>query len=305
MAWRGLHISNPARLTHRSRQIVVDLENEDPDGLREALTFPVEDIAWIILDTPQVSVSGSLLSALAENGVAMVVPDAKHHPAGMLMSFHQHHAQAAIAHSQIAMSQPLKKRLWQKLVCAKIENQAAVLRGIGSDHATALSAMAGRVGSGDPDNLEAQAARAYWQQLFEGFRRHDEDRRNGLLNYGYAVVRAALARACAASGLLPAFGIHHRSKTNPFNLVDDLIEPFRPVVDRMAHTRAANEERDELDVEDRRHMAGILSENISIGEERMTMLAATEAVAASLVRAIDGGNAALLNTPALPLARRS
>jgi CRISPR-associated protein Cas1 len=305
MAWRGLHISNPARLSHRSRQIVVDPENDGPDGHREALTFPVEDIAWIILDTPQVSVSGSLLSALAENGVAMVVLDARHHPAGMLMSFHQHHAQAAIAHSQIAMSQPLKKRLWQKLVCAKIENQAAVLRGIGSDHATALSAMAGRVASGDPDNLEAQAARAYWQRLFEGFRRHEEDRRNGLLNYGYAVVRAALARACAASGLLPAFGIHHRSRTNPFNLVDDLIEPFRPVVDRMARSRAANEERDELDVEDRRHMAGILSENISIGDERMTMLTATEAVTASLVRAIDGGNAALLNTPALPLARRS
>lgn len=148
MAWRGLHISNPARLTHRSRQIVVD-----PEGGDEALTFPVEDIAWIILDTPQVSVSGSLLSALVENGVAMVVPDAKHHPAGMLMSFHQHHAQAAIAHAQIGMSQPLKKRLWQKLVSAKIENQAAVLRGIGSDHATALSAMAGRVGSGDPDKL--------------------------------------------------------------------------------------------------------------------------------------------------------
>jgi len=304
MAWRGLHISNPARLTHRSRQIVVAPENDGPDGVKEALTFPVEDIAWIILDTPQVSVSGSLLSALAENGVAMVVPDAKHHPAGMLMSFHQHHAQAAIAHSQIAMSQPLKKRLWQKLVRAKIENQAAVLRGIGSDHATTLSAMAGRVGSGDPDNLEAQAARAYWTRLFEDFRRHDEDRRNGLLNYGYAVVRAALARACAASGLLPAFGIHHRSRTNPFNLVDDLLEPFRPAVDRMARARATSEEREELDVEDRRHMAGILSENISIGEERLTMLAATESVAASLVRAIDGGNAALLNTPALPLARR-
>lgn len=106
MAWRGLHISNPARLTHRSRQIVVDPEN---DG--EALTFPVEDIAWIILDTPQVSVSGSLLSALVENGVAMVVPDAKHHPAGMLMSFHQHHAQAAVAHCLAAPRVQLPMRL--------------------------------------------------------------------------------------------------------------------------------------------------------------------------------------------------
>ena len=299
MAWRGLHISNPARLTHRSRQIVVDPDHGDP------LTFPVEDIAWIILDTPQISLSGALLGALAENGVALVVPDTKHHPAGMLLSFHQHHAQAAIAHAQIAISQPLKKRLWQKLICAKIENQAAVLRGIGSDHAPALSAMAGRVGSGDPDNMEAQAARAYWQRLFEGFRRHDEDRRNGLLNYGYAVVRAALARACAASGLLPAFGIHHRSRTNPFNLVDDLIEPFRPVVDRIARTWAATKEIEELDLEDRRHMAGILGESITLGEDNMTVLAATEMIAASLVRAIEAGNATLLATPALPLTRRN
>ncbi|WP_202192030.1 type II CRISPR-associated endonuclease Cas1 [Sphingomonas sp. MM-1] len=294
-----MHISNPARLSHRSRQIVVD-----PEGGSEILTFPVEDVAWIILDTPQVTLTGSLLSALAENGVAMVVPDARHHPAGMLLSFHQHHAQSAIAHSQIAMTQPLRKRLWQKLVVAKIENQAAVLRGIGHDYADTLSAMAARVGSGDPDNLEAQAARAYWQRLFADFWRHDEDRRNGLLNYGYAVVRAALARACAASGLLPAFGVHHRSRANPFNLVDDLLEPFRPAVDRLARLRALQEERDELDVADRRHMAGILGENIAIGEEHLTMLAATEAVAASLVQAIDGGNAALLNTPALPLARR-
>jgi CRISP-associated protein Cas1 len=300
MAWRGLHISNPARLTHRSRQIVVAPENET-----ESLSFPVEDVAWIILDTPQVSVSGSLLSALAENGVAMVVPDARHHPAGMLMSFHQHHAQSAVAHAQISMTRPLKKRLWQRLVMAKIENQAAVLRGIGSDNASAFSAMARRVGSGDPENLEAQAARAYWQHIFKDFRRHDEDRRNGLLNYGYTVVRAALARACAASGLLPSFGIHHSSRTNPFNLVDDLLEPFRPVVDRTVRNRALSDERDELDVEDRRHMAGILNESISIGEERLTILAATEAVAASLVRAIDAGNAALLNTPALPLARRN
>lgn len=282
MAWRGLHISNPARLTHRSRQIVVA-----PDNDEEELTFPIEDVAWIILDTPQISLTGSLLSALVENGVAMIVPDDKHHPAGVLLSFHQHHAQSAIAHAQASMSGPLKKRLWQKLVVAKIENQAAVLRAIGSGHAQALSAMAKRVGSGDPGNLEAQAARAYWSHLFDNFRRHDEDRQNGLLNYGYAVVRAALARACVAAGLLPAFGIHHRSKTNPFNLVDDLIEPFRPAVDLMARKRAAQEGNDELGIEDRRHMAGILGESTTIGGERMTILAATEAVAASLVRAIE------------------
>lgn len=299
MAWRGLHISQPARLMHRNAQVVIDRDDEG-----DTLTFPVEDLAWIILDTPQVSVTGSLLSALAGSGVALIVPDGKHHPAGMLLSFHQHHAQAAIGHSQIAMSLPLKKRLWQRLVVAKIENQAAVLRAIGNDEAKALSAMAGRVGSGDPDNLEAQAARAYWPRLFESFRRHDEDRRNGLLNYGYAVARAAIARACAASGLLPAFGLHHNSRVNAFNLVDDLLEPFRPAVDRVARARAGEQEGEELSVEDRRHMAGVLTESVTIGEERLTVLAATEAVAASLVRAIERGNAAALATPALPLARR-
>lgn len=299
MAWRGLHISQPARLTHRHSQIVVEREDD-----KTTLTFPVEDVAWVILDTPQTSITGALLSTLAENGVALIVPDAKHHPAGMLLSFHQHHLQSAIAHNQISASGPLKKRLWQKLVSAKIENQAAVLRAIGNDRAQALFAMAGRVRSGDPDNLEAQAARMYWPLLFEGFRRHDEDHRNGLLNYGYAVVRAALARACAAYGLLPTFGLHHNSRANAFNLVDDLIEPFRPLVDRMARARAVDEDGEELTVTDRRHMAGILSESVSLGEERLTVLAATEAVAASLVRAIDGGNAALLATPALPLARR-
>jgi CRISPR-associated protein Cas1 len=222
----------------------------------------------------------------------------------MLLSFHQHHLQAAVAHSQIGMSQPLKKRLWQRLVVAKIENQAAVLRGVGSDEAEVLSAMAARVASGDPANIEAQAARAYWQRLFKQFKRHEEDWRNALLNYGYAVARAAIARACAASGLLPAFGVHHSSRANAFNLADDLLEPFRPCVDRMARRRAEEEEGEELTVEDRRYMAGILGESVSVGEERLTVLAATEAMAASLVRAIDGGNPSLLCVPALPLARR-
>lgn len=298
MAWRGLHVSKPARLTHSNKQIVV----EQDDG--EA-SFPIEDIAWLILDTPQISLTGSLLSALVENGVALIVPDGKHHPAGVLLPFHQHHAQAHVAHAQIAVSGPLKKRLWQKLVVAKIENQAAVLRELGSDEARALSAMAARVGSGDPGNIEAQAARAYWRRLFAEFRRHDEDRRNGLLNYGYAVVRAALARACVAAGLLPAFGLHHASRVNAFNLVDDLIEPFRPAVDRLARSRSESEEADDLTLEDRRHMANILSENVSLGDERLTILVATELVAASLVRAIDGGSAALLQSPALALARRA
>jgi CRISP-associated protein Cas1 len=293
MAWRGVHISQPARLKYRDKQLVVDQDES-------SVSLAVEDIAWLILDTPQVSLTGSLLSALAGAGVAMIVPDDKHHPSGVLLPFHQHHAQAHIAHAQVGMSLPLKKRMWQNIVVAKISNQAALLDALGRERGTALRAMAGRVGSGDPDNIEAQAARAYWSALFAKFTRADEsDRRNSLLNYGYAVVRAAIARACVASGLLPAFGLHHASKVNAFNLVDDLIEPFRPFVDKCAQARAEETEGDTLTVDDRRHMANILNDSAMMGAERMTLLAATEATAMSLVRAIEHSSAALLSLPSL------
>jgi CRISPR-associated protein Cas1 len=293
MAWRGVHISQPGRLSYRDRQLIVAQEDGET-------TLALEDIAWVILDTPQVSLTGALLSALAEGGIALIVPDARHHPAGMLLPFHRHYAQAEIAHAQIAISQPLRKRLWQALVIAKIENQAGLLARLGHGQARALTAIAARVGSGDPDNLEAQAARLYWSALFDDFIRADDaDRRNALLNYGYAVLRAGLARACVAFGLLPAFGLHHASKTNAFNLVDDLIEPFRPMVDRMAHDRAAAAAAagEALSLDDRRHMAGILLEPVRLGPERMSVLAASEAVAASLTRAIEFGSAALLRLP--------
>lgn len=291
MAWRGVHISQPARLNFRDNQLIVSQDDGE-------VSLAIEDIAWLILDTPQVSVTGSLLSALAEAGVAMIVPDGRHHPAGVLLSFHQHHAQAHIAQTQINISQPLKKRLWQNLVVAKIRNQAGLLSQVEGRYAQALFSMAERVNSGDPDNLEAQAARIYWSDLFKDFTRGNEtDRRNALLNYGYAVMRAAIARACVASGLLPAFGVHHASRTNAFNLIDDLIEPFRPFVDKMARERVPEGDCDEMTVEDRRFMSGVLTKTAVIGREKMTILAATEYVAMAMVRAIEFNSAALLQVP--------
>ncbi|UYH51633.1 type II CRISPR-associated endonuclease Cas1 [Candidatus Kirkpatrickella diaphorinae] len=291
MAWRGVHISQPARLNFRDNQLIVAQDDGE-------VSLAIEDVAWLILDTPQVSVTGTLLSALAEAGVAMIVPDGRHHPAGVLLSFHQHHAQAHIAQTQINISQPLKKRLWQNLVVAKIRNQAGLLSQLEGRYAEALFSMAERVHSGDPDNLEAQAARIYWSDLFTDFTRGNEtDRRNALLNYGYAVVRAAIARACVASGLLPAFGVHHASRTNAFNLIDDLIEPFRPFVDKMARERVPEGDRDEMTVEDRRFMSGVLTKTAVIGKEKMTILAATEHVAMAMVRAMEFNSAALLQVP--------
>lgn len=159
--------------------------------------------------------------------------------------------------------------------------------------------MAKRVGSGDPDNVEARAAREYWRNLFDDFIRDDPaDLRNKLLNYGYAVVRAGVARALVAYGLLPSVGLNHASVTNAFNLADDVVEPFRPFVDRLGLARSAGRSKDEdLTIEDRRAMAGILMQDCRVGGETVSLLVATEKAAEGLVRAIEAASPVFLALP--------
>lgn len=295
MAWRGLHLTKPSRLRFAHGQIVVDQD----DG--EA-RFAIEDVAWIVLDSPRSTLTGTLLSACMVAGVALIVTDDKHTPAGIAVPFHRHHRQAYVAQRQAAMSTPLKKRIWQAVVRRKIDNQAAALDSVGRDGAQTLREMSRHVGSGDPDNVEARAARHYWSALWPEFRRDDEgDRRNKLLNYGYAVVRAGVARALVAVGLLPAFGLKHASATNAFNLADDLFEPFRPFVDVLAWRTAGDGQpcREELSIDDRRTMAGALLKEASLGTQAVTLLVATEQAAVSLVRAIDSTAPDLLELPTL------
>lgn len=297
MAWRGLHISRPASLRLKNKRLEVDQE----DGV---LQFPLEDVAWVVLDTPQVKTSAALLSACMEAGVLLVVSDNRHMPCGTLLPFHQHFRQAEVAHIQIAVSAALKKRLWQRLVRQKIRNQADALEEAGGEGAVTLREMTRHVGSGDPDAVEARAARYYWSRLFSEFRRHDDDdRRNALLNYGYAVVRAAIARSLVAHGFLPAFGIHHESIQNAFNLADDLIEPYRPFVDRMVHTRGAGKaggaKSGSMDLADRQAMAAVLSAKATIGNGQVTILTAIDRTVASLQRAYSAGEAKELALPRL------
>jgi len=294
MAWRGVHITRPARLAVADGQLAV---SQDDGEARIAL----EDIAWVVIDTPQVSVTTSLIGACMEAGIALITTDARHTPSGLILPFHRHHRQAGIAALQAASGAPLKKRLWQRVVQAKIANQAAVLQrhGTGAD---ALAAMAHLVGSGDPDNVEARAALHYWRRLFPAFVREDAaDKRNMMLNYAYAVLRAGIARALVGAGLLPAFGIHHASVTNAFNLADDLIEPFRPFADRLVWQLAdAGRTRDgEPTVADRRALAAILTEETSLGGETVTLLIACERAAAGLVAALETNSAAALRLPAI------
>jgi len=291
MAWKGVHLSQPARLSLADGQMVVD----QADGV---VRLPIEDVAWVVLDTPQASLTAGLLSACMDGGVAVIFTDRTHTPNGVALPFHGHHRQAAMAWKQTAMGAPLKKRLWQTIVRRKILNQSSNLAALGRDGAKVVAEMARHVGSGDPGNVEARAARHYWQNLFSDFRREDgADRRNKLLDYGYAIVRSAVARALTANGLLPAFGLHHASVSNAFNLADDLIEPFRPFADHSAFCLAETGEGNGLSLADRRFLAGVLSADVRMNGEVTPLLAATEQVSASLCRAILNNDAEALVLP--------
>ncbi len=292
MAWRGLHLTTPARLSLADGQMVVA---RDTGTVRLA----VEDVAWVVIDTPQATLTTSLIAACMDAGVPIVVTDERHTPSGLLLPFHRHHRQSYVAELQVSATAPLRKRLWQAVVQAKIGNQAAVLEHEGLV-ADPLPTMAALVGSGDPDNVEARAAREYWRRLFRDFVRENAgDRRNGLLNYGYAVMRAAVARGLVAAGLLPALGIHHASDANAFNLADDLIEPFRPFVDRLVArlTRDCADPASPVTLDERQRLAALPLQECVLGEGTVTLLVAAEQSAASLVRALEAKTAVVLRLP--------
>ncbi len=298
MAWRGVHVTQPARLSLTDGQLVVD----QTDGVAK---IPLEDVAWLVLDTPQATLTTALLSACMAAGLAIVTTDARHTPSGLMLPFHGHFRQGAVAALQADISTPLRKRLWQSVVQAKIANQAAMLTEAGGD-GRAIAAMAVLVASGDTANVEARAARAYWGGLFTGFRREDgTDKRNMLLNYGYAVVRAAVARGLVAAGLLPAFGIGHASASNAFNLADDMVEPFRPFVDRVVLrlTDGGRVNEGEPTLAERRELAALPLQAARMGRDVMSVLAATEQVAESLVRAMEAKTHAMLVLPSLVVAK--
>lgn len=234
------------------------------EGGDEIGRVPLDDVTALILSGPQVTLSKTLMVELAERKAVIVTCGRNWHPLSFTLPFGVHFETAGILRDQIGMTEPFRKRLWQRVVRAKIANQAKVLsRHVPESKAIEeLAVLQRRVRSGDPDNMEAQAARHYWPALMgPDFRR---DRRadgvNGLLNYGYTVLRAATARAVCGSGLHPALGLHHGSRVNPFALIDDLMEPFRPMVDSIGKENA--DDSTELDAEKKRTLATVLQEDM-------------------------------------------
>lgn len=227
MLKRTLFFSNPYHLSVKNNQMVITCK--ETGEIKQA---PIEDIGFVVLESQQISITTRLLQTCAENNVAVVFCDSTHHPASMLLNLNVHHLQSEMFGNQIRASEPLKKQLWQQTVVAKIRNQAAILKKLGKEHLK-LIVMANKVVSGDSTNREAQASRLYWQELFDGnfSRARFGTAPNNALNYGYSILRAAVARSLVGSGLLPTLGIHHHNKYNAFCLADDIMEPYRPYVD--------------------------------------------------------------------------
>ena len=199
-------------------------------------TIPIEDIGFVVLEHQQTSITLPLLNALSDNNVAVIICDENRMPNAMLMNLDSNSTQCESFRTQIDASEPLKKGIWKQVIEAKIRNQAALLNKLGKD-GDKLKPYYSNVKSGDSDNREGIAAKIYWNELFgDGFMRHrDGIAPNNLLNYGYTLLRAAVARALMGSGLLPAFGIFHRNRYNAFPLADDIMEPYRPYVDEIVY----------------------------------------------------------------------
>ncbi|MDF1570521.1 MAG: type II CRISPR-associated endonuclease Cas1 [Bacteroidales bacterium] len=284
MIKRTLYIANQCYLRVQDKQLVIKLK----EG--EAKTVPIEDIGFIVLEHPQISITLPVLSALNDNNVAVIVCNEKHVPHAMLLNLDSHHIQSELFRNQIETSEPLKKNLWKQTVESKIKNQYRLLNKLGKSNAL-LKSLSGNVKSGDSDNREGVAARFYWEQLFGKAFIRDRygEAPNPLLNYGYILLRSAVARALAGSGLLATLGIHHRNRYNAFCLADDIMEPYRPFVDEIVYD--IDEKYPEANIlctEHKTELLRLMAKDVLIGKRKSPLMLALTQTTASLARCFAG-----------------
>lgn len=275
----------PARLSVRLDQLVIERGEESP------VTVPLEELSVMVVSHPAVTFTHAVVAGIASHGGAFVVCDDKHMPVGMILPLQSHHLQAERFARQAGASLPTRKRVWQQLVKAKVRAQGRLLQELGGDD-RGLIALSKRVRSGDPDNIESRASRRYWPALFgdSGFRRNRHaDDCNRHLNYGYAVLRAIVARAICAAGLHPSLGLHHHNRYDTFALASDLMEPFRPRVDRaVAVYNARVHPYAPLEKEAKTALVQVLTERVPIEGEERTLFDAAARTASSLVQVYAG-----------------
>ncbi len=299
MIKKTLYFGNPAYLSLRNAQLVLRLpevtKNDTlPDTFKKESerTIPIEDVGVVVLDHAQITITQGLLEALLENNCVVITCDKSRLPVGLMLPLCGNSTQNERFRQQLDASLPLKKQLWQQTVQQKIANQAAVLeaRGIVAKN---MRAWVGEVRSGDADNMEARAAAYYWSSLFpelEHFRRDREGLPpNNLLNYGYAILRAVVARSLVISGLLPTLGIHHHNRYNAYCLADDIMEPYRPYVDQLGcEIMESGEDYSQLTNSIKAKLLSIPVREVEIQGHRSPLMVAVSQTTASLYKCFSG-----------------
>lgn len=296
MIKRTLYFGNPVYLKTSNNQLVAEFPKEQQET--ESKVIPIEDIGIILLDHRQITITQALLAKLLENNIALVTCDATHHPVGLMLNLEGNTLQSQKHQVQIDASVPLKKQLWQQTVAAKIENQSCLL-GLLNIENKYLQNLAVNVKSGDSDNSEAKAANYYWKHLFPEFLEFKRERYgpppNNLLNYGYAILRALVARALVSSGLLPTLGIFHRNQYNAYCLADDIMEPYRPFVDMEVFQIVRNNGKYlDMSPDMKKQLLAIPAADVLLEGKKSPLMNAVSRTTASLVKCFEGNSRKLL-----------
>lgn len=282
MIKRSLLLENKASITTKNEQLIIETNEKNA-------TIPIEDIGFIVIDHPETYISITAMNKLIENNCAVILCEKNHLPNGMFLNLNAHHIQQEIFHFQINATEPLKKQLWQQTIIEKIKNQGELLEKI-TGKKNSLDFLASKVLSGDTSNMEGVAAAQYWKMFFEfDFKRERfGNYPNNFLNYGYAILRAATARALSGSGLLNTLGIHHKSKYNAFALADDIMEVYRPIVDEKVFEIMEKYEEQELNTTIKVELLQILTRTVYVNNEKSPLMIALQKTASSLQQCFTG-----------------
>lgn len=293
MVKRTLYFGNPAYLKTENEQLVIEMQ--DSGELKSA---PIEDIGLLILDHRQITITHALIGKLLEKNVALVTCDATHHPTGLMLNLDGHTLQSQKFKAQLDASVPLKKQLWQQTIMSKIDNQAALLKRHGKKYQLLVN-FSKDVKSGDSENHEAKAAAYYWKNLFPQELQFRRDRYgmppNNYLNYGYAILRAIVARSLVGSGLLPTLGIHHENQYNAYCLADDIMEPYRPYVDMLVCSLFNFDEPSfEINPAVKRQLLTLSAMDVYIDGQKSPLMNAVQRTTASLTRCFESKSRKIL-----------
>jgi len=285
MLKRTLFFSNPYHLSTKNEQLIV---SDKESG--EIKQVSIEDTGFVVFDHPNITFTQSVMQKMAENNTAVVFCNQKHHPSSLLLHLDTNSVQTELFRHQVDASEPLKKNLWKQTIESKIKNQAALLNKSGVENKL-MDTLADRVKSGDTSNVEAHASRIYWQNIF-GLKSFKRERfgmpPNPSLNYGYAILRAGVARSLAGSGLLPTLGIHHHNKYNAYCLADDIMEPYRPFVDEIVKQQMKETDYHVLTTERKAELIGLLSCDVHFEKVNRPLMVGLSITTASLAKCFAG-----------------